>query len=109
MKTNHDQIEEMVKIIDQAKYDMWVGKVHTNGDFTNHSKNIAKYLYNTGYRKASEVAKEIFEEIEEGVKAAVAALQFDSNPIHRNVKHETYSSLMRFVKTIENKYTEEEK
>jgi hypothetical protein len=51
----------------------------------------------------------LIEEIEEGVKAAVSALQFNNNPIHRQVKHETYSSLMRFVKTIEKKYTEEEK
>ena len=59
------------------------------------------------YRKASEVAREIFVEIEEGVKAAVSALQFENNPIHRKVKHEAYSSLMRFIKTfIEKKYTE---
>lgn len=58
---------------------------------------------------ASEVAREIFEEIEEGVKAAVSALQFENNPIHRKVKHETYSSLMRFIKTVEEKYTEEGK
>ena len=65
-------------------------------------------LVDKGYRKASEVAKEIFEEIEEGVKAAVSALQFENNPIHRRVKHDTYSSLMRFVKTVEKKYTEGE-
>ena len=58
-----------------------------------------------GYRKASE----IFEEIEEGIKAAVSALQFEKNPIHRQVKHETYSSLMRFIKSIQEKHTEEGK
>ena len=58
-----------------------------------------------GYRKASE----IFEEIEEGIKAAVSALQFEKNPIHRQVKHETYSSLMRFTKSIQEKHTEEGK
>lgn len=68
-------------------------------------KWYAKELYNAGYRKASDVAEEIFEEIEEGIVAAVSALQF-SNSIHRNVKHETYSSLMRFVRSIKNKYTE---
>ena len=66
---------------------------------------VMERLYNAGYRKASEVAREIFEEIEEGVKAAVSALQFENNPIHRQVKHETYSRLMRFIKTVEQKYT----
>lgn len=47
-------IEEMTKAIDQAKYDMWVGKAHQGGDFANHSKNIAKYLFGAGYRKQSE-------------------------------------------------------
>lgn len=48
------QIEEMTKAIDQAKYDMWVGKAHQSGDFTNHSKNIATALYNEGYCKQTE-------------------------------------------------------
>ena len=69
----------------------------------------SEMLYNAGYRKASEVAREIFEEIEEGIKSAVAALQFENSIIYRMVKHETYSSLMRFIKTIEEKYTEEGK
>lgn len=51
-------------------------------------------------RKASEVAREI--------EAAVYALQFNNNPIHRNAKHEAYSSLMCFIKTIEEEYTEAE-
>ena len=68
-------------------------------------QNAAEKLNAKGYRKASEVAREIFAEIEEGVKAAVSALQFENNPIHRKAKHETYSSLMRFIKTVEEKYT----
>jgi methanogenic corrinoid protein MtbC1 len=89
----------------------------------------AEVLYAKGYRKIADdharqctyyalgcqmaeglkrkVAEEIFAEIEEGIKAAVSALQFNNTPIHRQVKHETYSSLMRFVKTIEKKYTED--
>lgn len=73
-----------------------------------YTLSLQETLVDKGYRKASEVAKEIFEEIEEGVKAAVSALQFENNPIHRRVKHDTYSSLMRFVKTVEKKYTEGE-
>ena len=53
-------------------------------------------------------AKEIFDEIEEGIEAAISALQFENNPIHRKVKHETYSKLMRFIKIVEQKYTKSE-
>ena len=41
------QIEEMAKVIDQAKHDMWEG----NCKFENHSQTIAEYLYNADYRK----------------------------------------------------------
>ena len=68
---------------------------------------ISAYLVDRGYRKASEVAREIFEEIEEGVKAGISALQFETNPIHRKVKHKTYSSIMRYIKTLEDKYESE--
>lgn len=54
-----------------------------------------------------EIAREIFEEIEDGIKAAISALQF-ANPTSRKIKHETLLSLMRFIKTIEKKYTEGE-
>ena len=51
------QIEEMAKIIDQAKHDMWVGECPT---YAEHSKNIAKYIYTAGYRKQSENMIEVF-------------------------------------------------
>lgn len=53
-------------------------------------------------------AKEIFEKIEGGIKAAISALQFENNPIHRQIKREAYSSFMCFVKTIEEEYKESE-
>jgi hypothetical protein len=56
------QIEEMAKIFCGMKNGcdgcMW-DKVHC------YERNDAKDLYNAGYRKASEVAREIFEEIGE--------------------------------------------
>lgn len=86
-----EQIEEMTRSVKE-----WDDGMH---------RTLAVALYTTGYRKSNEVAREIIEEIEEGIKAAVSALQFENNPIHRQVKHETYSSLMRFIKTfIEKKY-----
>ena len=96
--TKEKQIEEMSQIIT---------KVCETKKFISSYK-IAETIYAKGYRKASDVAREIFEEIEEGIKAAISALQFENNPIHRKVKHETYSSLMRFIKTVEQKYTKEE-
>lgn len=72
--------------------------------------DATEIAFKNGYKQEkADATREIFEEIEEGVKAAVAALRFENNSIHRKVKHETYSSVMRFVKTIEKKYTEEGK
>ena len=63
------QIEEMTKVIDQAKHDMWVGECPT---YDEHSKNIAKYLYNAGYHKASEVAGEFIEAVDQMMELVVA-------------------------------------
>lgn len=46
------QIEEMAKDLHSAYA---INKLYT--------EDVANYLYNAGYRKASEVAREIFEEI----------------------------------------------
>ena len=54
MSIGNQMIDDMTKVIDQAKYDMWVCKAHQIGDFTNHSKNIATALYNADYRKQNE-------------------------------------------------------
>lgn len=89
------RIEEMTKVIDQAKYDMWVGKAHQSGDFTNHSKNIAKALYKADYRKATDVAREVFEEIE---KNMVAIDDIDFNHF-RAIGRRTFAELQK-------KYTE---
>jgi hypothetical protein len=55
------------------------------------------------------IAKEIFEKIEGGIKSAISALQFENNPIHRQVKRDTYSRFMCFVKSIEEEYESEVK
>ena len=108
------QVEEMCEILrknsNSCKICVWyVDEVCTgNCELAQDNQKCCETLYNAGYRKASEVARKIFEEIEEGVKAAISALQFENNPIHRKVKHETYSSLMRFIKSIEGKYLGED-
>jgi hypothetical protein len=101
------QIEEMAKDLCRNSLTEYCASGRCQNPNCLVNAKALETLYNAGYRKASDVAEEIFAEIEEGIKSAVSALQFETNPIHRKVKHETYSSLMRFVKTIEKKYTEE--
>lgn len=55
--TNEKQIEEMAK--DLAKHSFF----YNGGCMMNYSLT-AKLLYNAGYRKASDVAREIFAEID---------------------------------------------
>ena len=51
------QIEEMAKAIyEQPTYDTY---------WESHCEDLASDLYNAGYRKKSDVAREIFEEIED--------------------------------------------
>ena len=80
--------------------------IYTGQSISICAVDVAKVIYDSGYRKTSEVAREIFDGIEEGIKAAISALQFDNNPIHRQVKHETYSRMMCFIKHLCEKYTE---
>ena len=62
------QIEEMAKIIHEAKMNDIIAKV--TGDIEDlidcppMNVSVAEALYNAGYRKASDVAREIFAELE---------------------------------------------
>lgn len=64
------QIEGMAKILCGMKNGcdgcMW-DKVHCN------ERNYAEEIYNAGYRKATEVAEEIFSEIEAEIDAALTS------------------------------------
>ena len=57
----NNQIAEMAK--DLRKSEFWYFD-DTDCDFELERKKTAENLYNAGYRKASDVAREIFEEIE---------------------------------------------
>lgn len=57
------QIEEMAKVIKSSLDGLGSGNFNFTGDEI--STMFAKALYNAGYRKASDVAREIFEEIED--------------------------------------------
>ena len=56
------QIEEMAKVIRSSMDNLGCGNFNFTGDEI--STMFAKALYNAGYRKQSEVAEEIFAEIE---------------------------------------------
>lgn len=64
------QIEEMKLILDKAEeeyseiWNEWFYDYKENGKIDHEFLFFAKVLYNAGYRKASEVAREIFEQIE---------------------------------------------
>ena len=53
------QIEEMAKVIDEYTEPLSARDIH-KAEF---SERFAEALYNAGYRKTSDVAREIFEEI----------------------------------------------
>jgi hypothetical protein len=59
------QIEEMLRDISEIQNGGWkfVGNSEFTTDVTN--EDVVEYLYNAGYRKATDVAREIFEEIED--------------------------------------------
>ena len=111
MELNKDkQIEKMAKVIgdaDQRCYEMDCDDcpLHDTELGLCKEKFNATELYNAGYRKASDVAREIFEEIEEGIKSAIAALQFSSDlSLYRKAKHDAYSSTLCFIKTLEERF-----
>ena len=102
--TKEKQIEEMAKIL--AKSDVC-------GDCTNCIHNSwcpdnsdATALYNAGYRKASEVAAEIFEEIEEILdRHSISYLK-----VGQICGEHYYDGVMQFdIAELKKKYTESEK
>jgi hypothetical protein len=69
---------------------------------------IAEGLYNAGYRKASDVAEEIFAEIEHTARAAIILLKFEKDEKLRNTKTECYEDLLGYIAELKKKYTEGE-
>ena len=81
------QIEEMAKIIDD------------NHGFIVSSVETAEALYNAGYRKASDTAREIFEEIK---SCKWSETQYGAKMLCFEINSEKYAKLKK-------KYTEEGK
>ena len=70
------QIEEMAKVISKKQQGGWRFVID---DYTTDVGNeeLAEYLYNAGYRKASEVAREIFEQIDDTMELICAMTGVD--------------------------------
>ena len=67
-------------------------------------KNLSKM----GYRKSSDVAREIFEEIENVARSAIILLKFERNKNIQNIKTECYQDLIGYIAELKKKYTESE-
>ena len=78
------QIEEMANIlVNGCKMGGCEECKYSEGTFPECAlKYTANQLYNAGYRKASEVAREIFEEIEKKVKASIVVYLEEINKEH---------------------------
>lgn len=60
-----NEIEEIVKDVDKAIRANFPWDLLNNGYIVSSADNIAQELYYAGYRKASEVAREVIDEIEQ--------------------------------------------
>ena len=89
------QIEEMAKVIKSSMDNLGCGNFNFTGDEI--STMFAKALYNAGYRKESEVAREIFGEIDRFIHKVL------------NDEHYIMGDMCWDVAELKKKYTEGEK
>ena len=113
------QIEEMAKVIKSSLDGLGSGNFNFTGNEI--SAMFAKSLYNAGYRKASEVAREIFEEllkdITHGLEIARSTRKKFLHNIERNniwVYHydgeiKALEGMECLIAELKKKYTEEGK
>ena len=105
------QIEEMAKLMCEDCARDGACRVAKSGEMCDSVLEQAKWLYNAGYRKSTEVAEEIFEEIENTLKAVLALLQFSYMDNHQKIqcKENCYKDMLGYIAELKKKYTEEGK
>ena len=104
------QIEEMAKVIQPFIDDRWEKDMFPNGE------EIAELLYNAGYRKTSEVAREVFEEIEKQIDVTLSIIQKSLHAKGGRAngktlligKNQMLLELKCFIAELKKKYTEGE-
>ena len=92
--SGHKQIEEIVQDVDKAIRANFPWDLLASGYIVSSADNIAQELYYKGYRKSSEVAREIFEEIERWLDGS----RYSAVEIIWGVKHQ--------IEELKKKYTE---
>lgn len=90
MKTKEKQIEEMAVILTDGGCTKC--NCDENGKFNCLPMYNAELIYNAGYRKTSEVAREIFDEIERTFKGLLNG---------------DISNILKLLSTLKNEYTEQ--
>ena len=103
----NNQIEEMARAI---------GELYKEPpkDISSHDLNIATYLYDKGYRKQSDVAREIFGEIHQRLDSnieccEITAILTDSKRAKEDYEtsKRTLIDIRHYVSELKKKYTEE--
>ena len=122
--TRDKQIEEMAKALtayekklcDRLPKDKCLLTSAVHAQVSCDYCKISEFLVNAGYRKASDVAREIFEEIEAEIKLALESnykvlpqLEF-SNELYNSVrgKIDALRGIEGFIAELKKHYTEEE-
>lgn len=103
--TKDKHIEEMAKVIARRSKDFRNPKIA----FMTTAEKTAESIYNAGYRKASDLAREIFEEIEKTAKDAIRFCErYGVIPMIREAKISCYKDLICYIAELKKKYTESE-
>ena len=109
------------KQIDEMRNDVeHIHRCFLEDDYDHFDEYIAVRLFEKGYRKASEVAEEIFEEIEENLNNLVAYYKekrkyvteteySESEQRYYDIKIKTFEERLLKMSKLKKKYTEEVK
>ena len=100
------QIEEMAKIICRSNRDGICGYDGHHCDFNCGNYQLATIFYNAGYRKSTDVAEEIFAEIEKTFKECLWFLENHPSDYPRmdRTKINVYKYNLQYIAEIKNKY-----
>ena len=106
--TPENQVEEMAKVMHERCREIsedteGIAKLEAQGKTM--PDDFAEVLYNAGYRKATDVAREIFEEIDNALHHMAVEYHNAGHPEYFAVCEMVYHKVLR---RIEKKYTEVE-
>ena len=120
IKTKDEQIKELARDIFEPRVaidgiDIAFASVHgADRDNDTHFMRIARHLYDKGYRKTSDVAKEIFEEVDTILrnqfnKYETKSCEADVIEEIKQISRGTINDLWYQIAELKKKYTEVEK